>query len=615
MQKRVALFAGELFMDYQSRLYVGLREAAAKRNVKIDIFTNFGVYASNYLHTRGEINVINIPNLARYDGIIIAPDTLTVDGMYEELYEKIQKECSCPIVCIRAEKEEFYNVLVDDKASMEMIVEHFVKVHGLKKIFYMSGVPGMKDAQNRLAAYKSVMKRHKLPVRETMIYHGNYWTNRAKLCLEHFSEDKDKPEAIVCANDYMALSLYREFTEQGKRIPEDIKISGYDNIMEGRLLTKRLASADVPAEDLGSKAVEMMVDILEKKPVPKNAMVSAIPILEGTCGCEPKHDAGLSETAYTTLSYLRDSVHTQLSLSSEFENCETIEDILRNAFHYSSAFGHKDIYICLCDGRDTDEVSNLGNYTDKMRLAAVLSKEKGYLRCDEYFDREEILPSRYMRETDIISIFPLHFRGHCMGYLAINIDDIDKMKEGFILWSNALANYLDKIKMYEKNKELLRYREESNMDSLTGLMNRRGLDLYLQKAVEKSNELGLYIVSVDMDGLKYINDNYGHAEGDSAIKELSIYLRGTQNERVGCARIGGDEFLIVVLGEEEDTKKICNYVRRKVNRYNMLKRKKYELSFSMGYEKYDPAEGILACINKADEKMYAEKNGKKHARK
>jgi len=244
-----------------------------------------------------------------------------------------------------------------------------------------------------------------------------------------------------------------------------------------------------------------------------------------------------------------------------------------------------------------------------------LSKEKGYLRCDEYFDREEILPSRYMRETDIISIFPLHFRGHCMGYLAINIDDIDKMKEGFILWSNALANYLDKIKMYEKNKELLRYREESNMDSLTGLMNRRGLDLYLQKAVEKSNELGLYIVSVDMDGLKYINDNYGHAEGDSAIKELSIYLRGTQNERVGCARIGGDEFLIVVLGEEEDTKKICNYVRRKVNRYNMLKRKKYELSFSMGYEKYDPAEGILACINKADEKMYAEKNGKKHARK
>ena len=169
MQKRVALFAGELFMDYQSRLYMGLKDAAEKNDVKIDVFTNFGVYATNYLHTRGEINVINVPNLERYDGIIIAPDTLTVEGMYEELYEKIEKECACPVVCIRTEKEEFYNVLVDDKVAMESIVEHFIKVHGLKKIFYMSGIPNMKDAQIRLEAYKTVMKRHRIPVRETMI--------------------------------------------------------------------------------------------------------------------------------------------------------------------------------------------------------------------------------------------------------------------------------------------------------------------------------------------------------------------------------------------------------------------------------------------------------------
>ena len=47
MQKRVALFAGELFMDYQSRLYAGLKDAAEKNDVKIDVFTNFGVYATN----------------------------------------------------------------------------------------------------------------------------------------------------------------------------------------------------------------------------------------------------------------------------------------------------------------------------------------------------------------------------------------------------------------------------------------------------------------------------------------------------------------------------------------------------------------------------------------
>ncbi|SCX13822.1 diguanylate cyclase (GGDEF) domain-containing protein [Lachnospiraceae bacterium YSD2013] len=615
MQKRLALFAGELFMDYQSRLYEGIKEAVAEYGVKIDIFTNYGVYATNYLHTRGEINVITIPNLERYDGVIIAPDTLTVDGMYEELHEKIQQECFCPIVCIRAEKEEYYNVLVDDSVSMEQIVEHFIVKHGLKKIFYMSGTQGMTDAKIRLDAYKNVMKRHGLPVRKSMIYHGNYWTTKAKQCLEWFAEDKDQPEAIVCANDYMALSLYRELSERGVAIPEDIKLSGYDNIVEGQLLDKRLASAEVPVEELARKAVKMLTDILSKKKVPRTVSVSALPIMEGTCGCHSEYKQKINERAYEGLNYLKDSVHTQLALSGALENCETVEDVLNEAFLYSKTFGHKEMYVCLCEDREDEDVANLGDYTEKMRLVAIFSKADGYVKCDERFDRVEILPDRYKDKISLLSIFPLHFRGHCMGYLALTFEDMSRLKEGFILWSSALSNYLDKIKMYEKNKELLRYREESNMDSLTGLMNRRGLDLYIQKALDKIDEHGLHVVSVDMDGLKYINDNFGHAEGDVAIKELSKYLKSVQNDRVGAARTGGDEFLIIVLGNEDDTKKICKYIRGKITKFNTVRNKEYELSASIGYEKFDPMEGIVACINKADEKMYVEKSGKKNARK
>ncbi|MBR5897443.1 MAG: GGDEF domain-containing protein, partial [Lachnospiraceae bacterium] len=486
-----------------------------------------------------------------------------------------------------------------------------IEKHGLKKIFYMSGIKGMKDAKIRLDAYKSVMKRHNLPVRKHMIYHGNYWYTRAKECLAWFAEDKDEPEAIVCANDYMALSLFRELTERGKTIPGDIRLSGYDNTMEGQLLRQRLASAEVPAEELGRKAIGMMLDLLAKKPVPKNVYVSATPIMEGTCGCQSDYNQKLNERAYTNLSYLRDSVSSQLSLSSEYENSETLDDVLKSALHYAKDFGHKEMYVCLCDDKDEDDAASQGNYTDKMRLVAVLSKEKGYIRCEECFDREEILPGRYKNETDILTVFPLHFRGHCMGYLAIVIDDLDKMQEGFVLWSNSLSNYLDKIKMHEKNKELLKYREESNRDSLTGLMNRRGLDLYLQKALDKIDEFGLFVISVDMDGLKAINDNFGHAEGDAAIRELSLYLRGAQNDRVGCARIGGDEFLVIVLGNESDTRKICEYIRRRINKYNNTKNKEYILSASMGYAQFNPEDGILACINKADEKMYEEKNNKK----
>ncbi|MBO4825601.1 MAG: diguanylate cyclase, partial [Lachnospiraceae bacterium] len=93
------------------------------------------------------------------------------------------------------------------------------------------------------------------------------------------------------------------------------------------------------------------------------------------------------------------------------------------------------------------------------------------------------------------------------------------------------------------------------------------------------------------------------------------YLKSVQNDRVGAARTGGDEFLIIVLGNEDDTKKICKYIRGKITKFNTVRNKEYELSASIGYEKFDPMEGIIACINKADEKMYVEKSGKKNARK
>lgn len=611
---RIAVFMGELFMDYQSRLFTGLVSAAKEEGFKLDIFSNNGVFANNFLHTRGEINVINIPDLSLYDGIIVASDTLTVDGMYEDLHEKMSKEATCPIINLRDVKEEYYNVLVDDKTTIKKIVEHFITVHKFKNIFYMSGTLGMPDAATRLAGYKEMMANYNLPVRDTMIFHGNYWTTKAKQCLDWFAEDPEKPEAIVCANDYMALSLIRELEERGLKVPDDIKISGFDNIVEGQLISPRLTSADVPAEEMGKKAIYMMKDILEKKDTPKTAYVAAEPSMKGTCGCEMGFDRELSGKSYHNYLFLRDSIHTHLALSAEFENCESLEDVLRDGFSYSGIFGHKSMYICLSDGED-DESGTLGGFPDDMRLVAIFSKDNGFISCDEVFDKREIIPKHYRDRVDVLSVFALHFRGHCMGYIAIDIEDNNLMKEGFILWSNSLANYLDKIKMYEKNKELLRYKEESNIDSLTGLMNRRGLDIFMQKALNSMDETGMYIVSIDMDGLKNINDNFGHARGDYAIKALSSYLKSSQNDKVGSARTGGDEFVMVILGSEEYTKKIIRYIRKKIEAFNFLEERDFELSASIGYERFDPFEGVAACMNKADEKMYAEKNKKKAARK
>lgn len=615
MRKRIALFVGEMYMDYQSKLYLGIEKVAKERDVYVDVISNYGIYAVNYLHTLGELNVINIPDISKYDGILLMLDTLTIEGMQENTLRLIRENAKCPIVCIRAGREEYYNLLIDDKASQEEIVEYFFE-HGYTKIDYMTGIDSMEDSQRRFQGYLDVMERHNVTVTENMVYHGNYWNTKGVQAVDCFLKDGDIPEAIVCANDYMAISVINELKNRGFNVPSDIKVTGFDDIEEGHFLSTRLATAKVPAKEMGEKALTMLLDIIDGKDVSKNEYVKATPIMEGTCGCELNSGENYAEICFNNYQELLASVDRSLKLSGDFENCETFDDVIRDAYVYSKGFGYEEMYVAMCEADEEDDSAQMGEYTEKMRLAAIISKENGYTRTDEIFDRVDILPEKYRNGFNLISIFPLHFRGHCMGYLAVKLSNPQKLGEGFVLWSNGLSNYLDKINMYERNKQLLRYREESNTDTLTGIYNRRGMDQALSKAVDKAeDDPGLYIISLDMDGLKYINDTYGHSEGDYAIKIIGLFLQAVSGAKVACGRTGGDEFMLSVLGTEGDVKALIGKIRHKIARWNINSGHPYELSASIGYAKYIKEEGLNACIKLADERMYAEKSTKKNARK
>lgn len=615
MRKRIALFVGELYMDYQSKLYHGIAKAAKERDIYVDIISNYGIYAVNYLHTLGEVNVITIPDLSGYDGILLAIDTLTIEGMKENTVKLVKEKSTCPVVCIRDEREEYYNLVLDDEKAQAEIVEHFFE-HGYTKIAYMTGLDMLKDSQRRFEGYKKVMERHGVEIGEHSVYHGNYWTTKGPQAVDWFLANGNMPEVIVCANDYMALSVIEELKRRGIRVPEDIKVSGFDNIDEGHILSTRLATAEIPAGEMGEKAVNLLMDIIEGKDVERYTYVNAKPILEGTCGCEVISTDNFAEICYNNYHDMRMAIDESLKLSGDFENCETFDDVIRDAYVYSKSLGYEEMFIALCEDSEEEETSQMGEYTEKMRLAASISKKNGYKRLDEIFDRAEILPEKYRKGTNVITVFPLHFRGHCMGYLAAKITDPSKLKENFVLWSNSLSNYLDKINMYERNKQLLRYREESNTDTLTGIYNRRGMDQALIKAVNKAeDEPGLYIVCLDMDGLKYINDTYGHSEGDYAIKIIGLFLQALSGAKIACGRTGGDEFSLSILGTEGEVKHIINQIRNKIARWNQSSGHPYELSVSIGYAKYEKTSGLRYCINLADERMYAEKATKKNARK
>ena len=117
-----------------------------------------------------------------------------------------------------------------------------------------------------------------------------------------------------------------------------------------------------------------------------------------------------------------------------------------------------------------------------------------------------------------------------------------------------------------------------------------------------------------MDGLKKINDTYGHSEGDFAIQVLGQAIESTSNEGDVCARFSGDEFYMLTAGlSEKGAKNRVEAIESYLDNYNRLSAKKYPVSCSCGYASALPSrdftsEQIQELFAAADKKMYEEKS-------
>jgi diguanylate cyclase (GGDEF)-like protein len=149
-------------------------------------------------------------------------------------------------------------------------------------------------------------------------------------------------------------------------------------------------------------------------------------------------------------------------------------------------------------------------------------------------------------------------------------------------------------------------------DSMTNLFNRRGFYIRIPYLFERAIEqdLELMIISTDMDGLKFINDTYGHSEGDYAIKAMAKALHDCCGEHDYPARFGGDEFIVLGLNIAPDY--VSDFIARfnwNINTVNAESGKPFKLAASIGTftVKPSPDDRVDDFIKKADDLMYINK--------
>lgn len=171
----------------------------------------------------------------------------------------------------------------------------------------------------------------------------------------------------------------------------------------------------------------------------------------------------------------------------------------------------------------------------------------------------------------------------------------------------------------ERQSALLEATTKATTDSLTGLRNRRGLTEVATQIFAASRRVDstITLLSIDLDGLKWINDTLGHKAGDQALIETAEVLQASLRECDIIARLGGDEFVVLAIGtsprsEAEVQQAITLKLQKGIAERNNLPGRAYCLSLSTGTVKFDPERHATLddLLREADQRMYEQKRTK-----
>ena len=624
-RKTVAVILEGATGEFQKRLCDGISTSASRLGYNVAVFNAFGKYGEgNEDHFFGDQMIYNLVPWEEVDGVILALDTLNELSSRERVLYKVREFCHCPVVSVREKVEGANNLIVDNLTCMEGIVRHFIEHHGFTRLCFMTGPKGRWDAEERLQCFERIMKEHGLPVDEHQRFYGDFWTNMGKEACDWFLDGQEKPEVILCANDHMAQAVASELIGRDFHIPDDICVSGYDGMFEGLGFSPTLSTMEVPFYDMGVKAVEL-IDAKQEQPqdVADYYFQPELALRE-SCGCSKTREKELLQMKRTIYEHRQIAKNREVQfdyLAINLVQCSTLEEVGERLSYYQyNIDGLSNYALCFCDNIYKEK--KVTEYPDRM-ITKVAFKEREYMGIVEIpFDRrKQLIPDIFADEEPQVWFFaPIHFLDNCYGYEAMSFPDPARLGNLYFSWNTNIGNKIHDMLMEEKMQALISQLEEMyDRDALTGMYNRWGWGNYGNAMFNEARENGetIFMSVVDMDGMKQINDNYGHEEGDFALKKIREAIELVCEDNYISARTGGDEFVVMAKGiTPEMGGALLERLEQFLGKFNASSEKEYDIHASFGYVCRIPAEGdtLETMTKESDEAMYENKVSNKKRR-
>ena len=589
----------EIHKELKPEFIENLNEALLNENCKIIVFNGLlDVYDSS-IYDAGASSVFGFVDYDIIDCLIVYDEGLLNKSACSDTIIKA-KENNIPVILINGEEEGCFCISDDYKTAYKNLIKHVIKEHKVSNSIFIGGFRWDQDTIDRLSCYKKALGDENINFEDSMVGYGGYKEDSTIEELDRILDERKKiPGAIFCASDIMAMAVCKRLSELGYRVPEDVIVTGYGGMEEGKYFIPNITGVkrDVVKEAL--ECANLIKEIFDNHIAPRSVKIPYKVILNESCGCKTSEDF----TYYRQRMAECMRVNREISIHEsavfdgvdKFLMCQNVPEMLDVLTQYCMSDRS---YICirsmLLESLNIMYKSTLDmDYSKEYIILSSDSDEEFGLLMD---DSDCFIPrvNEWIKDNTVCVVNALYVEDYQYGMYIYKTTEIGVTAARINRISRALNLSVGTVytRMIQKGMQM-ELEQSIYLDPITQLSNLKGLEKWFNEFVSKesSKKSSLAMAIFKLDGYKYIYETFGVNVVEEVVNVIARTFTRNTGRKKYVARIADDEFVIMDYTGDLDDKTTArskmndelNTLLSAVENYNSIHFKDYNMLMNVGY--------------------------------
>ncbi|MGN1106733.1 MAG: LacI family DNA-binding transcriptional regulator, partial [Huintestinicola sp.] len=288
--KVIGICACEVHSEYPKDIILSIckqLESSDFADYRVILFNSYNSLFTDDDDIKGEASVFNLAEPSIIDVMIILPESIQNKTVTEDIICRMRAS-NVPVICIDSIFDGCINVVFEYESAFEKIVRHVIKDHGCRTVNFLAGVKGNEASDIREKCFRRVLMENDIKLESGRLDYGGFWDVPTIDAMDRFmASGLSMPDAIICANDAMAISVCRYLKKLGIRVPDDVIVTGFDGIELEKYNTPRLTTAKIDIEYLGNFIEKTVSSLISGQTVDEFLTIPYKSQISQSCRCVP----------------------------------------------------------------------------------------------------------------------------------------------------------------------------------------------------------------------------------------------------------------------------------------------------------------------------------------